>query len=58
MQKRREFLKLFGASAAAIISLKSDIAFSSENDIHIIKPPKLNLGDTGMYWIVIGTYSQ
>ncbi len=46
MQKRREFLKIFGASAAAIVSLKSDMAFSSENDIHIIKPPKLNPGDT------------
>ena len=46
MQNRREFIKYASATAAAVMSLKTNMAFSNGNDISLIKPPKLNQGDT------------
>jgi len=46
MQNRREFIKFASASAAAVLSLKADMAFSNETNRPTIKPPKLNQGDT------------
>jgi muramoyltetrapeptide carboxypeptidase len=46
MQKRREFIKLAGTSAAAFVSLNARLALSEDRDIPVIKPPKLNRGDT------------
>ena len=46
MQKRRDFLKILGASTAAVVSFTSDLAYSDENDKTMIKPQKLNQGDT------------
>jgi len=46
MESRREFLRIAGVSAVAALSLKLELAFSNETDKKIIKPPKLNQGDT------------
>jgi muramoyltetrapeptide carboxypeptidase len=45
MRNRREFLKIAGASVAALLSFKAEVAFSNQTDIQILKPPKLNKGD-------------
>ena len=45
MQKRREFIKMLGASTAAVVSFTGNVAFSGEAKTEIIKPPKLNPGD-------------
>ena len=46
MQKRREFIKMLGVSTAAVVSFTGDVAFSGDNDTSIIKPQRLNPGDT------------
>jgi muramoyltetrapeptide carboxypeptidase len=46
MQKRREFIKMLGASTAVAFSFTGDMAFSGESDTAIIKPHRLNPGDT------------
>jgi len=46
MKSRREFIKLAGASVAAALSLKAKVVYSNQADIQIIKPRKLNPGDT------------
>jgi muramoyltetrapeptide carboxypeptidase len=45
MQNRREFLKLAG-TAGAVLSLIPAAGFADKNEQPIIKPPKLNKGDT------------
>ena len=46
MQNRREFLKLAGTAAGAALALNQGVAIANESDLPIIKPPKLNQGDT------------
>jgi muramoyltetrapeptide carboxypeptidase len=46
MQNRREFLKLTSTAAGAALALNSGVAFSNENELPIIKPSRLNQGDT------------